>query len=642
MRAPRRVPIITLALLVFLAPHATGLEGLVLTETDKPIAGAFLTLHARGETLFAIADHDGRFQFQQDADENDRLSVQPPPAAADGFNAFQYQPRDYVLRRGENHLQLRLPDAVSILLEAYDTKGRLLRWGDFDASRGKDSPFVYAVNHRDEAVPAVIWWSFGPLAAKDSGDRSEGLPLLVLPPADGNVHPKFLYWQTKGYGKLMLRADLPREAMLNRPGDALRLHVNLSLARAALNDLLRRKDLLLPYWGNQTPLEKLQADLAAAEAAASPEVQAGRADELLVHALRLRDELELTRARDILANRPPKRPLAFGIYEGAPCNLPLWEIARRAGFDTATFLPAWGWCQQANYDFKHLDTYFGVSALENLGFTLKAHGVVWMQGPPILPPTAFAMPPDRLQDAALAHQKKMLDAFGGRVAIWETMNEPATTNAPRLARTAMLQLFDAAASALHEAGIHQTLVNNPHELTYGQQYTAFRSDGTLVHPYQRTYSEFLRDAARLDAWDGIAAIGLQVYPGFHLNAEYGEAEGPCVPPSHLLDLLETYRNFGKPIHITEFSLPAVYGPHWRSGYWRQPWDETIQGEYAEAAYALWAAESIVHFIGWWDISDLKPSVISGGLLRADSTEKPAFTRLKAFIAAQHTTGRHTP
>jgi hypothetical protein len=640
MRTPRPHALLLLPLL--LALRANALEGTVLNPSGQPIPGCFLSLISDGPAEYAITDNKGRFHFPRTAEENDRLSVQPPTIPADGFNAFHYQPRDYVLRKAEDHLQLRLPEAVTILLEAYDADGRRMRWGDFDAARGKQSPFAYAVNDLDEAIPALTWWTFGPLAEKESGDRNEGLPLLVLAPTHANIHPKLLYWQTHGYGKLMLRADLPANASLADPGDTLRLHVNLALARAAVNDLLRRKSALQPYTGNKDPIETLQTEFATAEAATSPEAQARLADGILVKALRLRDELEIARALDTLAHSPPKRTLSFGVYEGAPCNLPVWKKAFDAGFDTATLLPAWGWGQQAQYDFKHLDQYFGIAALKQLGFTLKAHGVVWMQRPPILPPTAFAMPPDRLHEAAIAHQKKMLDAYGNTITIWETMNEPATTNAPRLSSAAILHLLDDAAQTLHNAGIHNTLINNPHELTYGMQYTAFRSDGTPVHPYPRTYTEFLRNAATTDAWDKIAAIGIQVYPGFHLNPDYDEVEGPCVPPAHLLDLLEPYRNFGKPIHITEFSLPSTCLPHWRAGYWRRPWDEQTQADYAEAAYLLWAAEPIVQFIGWWDISDTKPSVISGGLLRTDGSEKPLLARLKALMANHRATGRQTP
>ena len=146
------------------------------------------------------------------------------------------------------------------------------------------------------------------------------------------------------------------------------------------------------------------------------------------------------------------------------------------------------------------------------------------------------------------------------------------------------------------------------------------------------YLDFLNEAHSKGVMDSIDLVGLQFYPGYHLNASFAQQEGPAYTPAYIMDTLNRYAKFGKPIHITEFSLPSTYASDWNSGYWKGPWTEALQADYAERIFTLAYANPHVGSITWWDIMDNKPAVISGGLVNRDGSPKESYTRIKDLLS----------
>ena len=457
-----------------------------------------------------------------------------------------------------------------------------------------------------------------------------------------------LFWPTKDYGKLLVRADNRGKGYaLAKAGDSLLINLNVELARTAVQGLETNAasyaagaDKIVPL---SAKLAKLPQDAKAAAAIA---------DDVLAEALRLRDELELARAKAAVAAarnnelsiklenakngdysvtaKQVSRDFLFGVYEGSPYNAKAWDAADKGGFDFATILPAWNWTQSPKAKSGDIDSIFGISALEKLGYRIKAHGVVWMQGNGILPSFALKLPHDELTTQAIAHQEALLDSLGDKFAIIEAMNEPANTNVPGLPGEDMKDLMASAAANIAERE-KPSLVNSPHEFGYGSQYWLYNLDGTPVNGYSATFSSYLKEVQQSGQLKDIGIVGIQWYPGVHFNEEWGNTQGPCLTPAHLLDTLRRYVRFGKNIHITELSFPSTYGSDWYSGYWRAKWTPEIQADYAETIYTLAYAEPAIHSITWWDICDAKPSVITGGLLDRNYKPKPAFERITGLI-----------
>lgn len=652
----KRLPFV-LALMLAAVPIG-AMEGTLRDTVSAPIPYAYLGIMTQGfqPVTDALSEANGSFSLAEPVADS-FLVVQPTANAdADGMNVFTHSPRLYQLPVGAEKLDLRLPAIGNMILEAYAADGTLMRWQDFQKNGEYAGRFAYAVNMDDEAIPYECWPVHGSLTGSKSGSRESGVPAILVAP-EQTVAVNLLFWPTQGYGKLLIKADNAGQGyQLDKPGASQRLLVNLELARTAIADLTRRKALFQPE--EATQIDTLVEQLAAAATAPEAKTIAARADKILVEALRLRDQFELARAERTwraarqgtlritaqdtgllpgatITVKQDEHAFLFGAYEGAPFNKKAFEQARTAGFNLATVLLGWNWTNSPKLNRAAIDKTFGISALDKMGYTVKAHGVIWMQEYGILPDDARQKKHAQLVTEALDHQKVLMEVFGENIAIWEAVNEPANTNVVNLSQKDMIDLVKSAAHNVHEIS-KPTLINNPHEFSHGSQYLIYKIDNSPLYAYPMTYSVFLSRAAAEKALDETDIIALQVYPGYHLNDSFAGAQGPAFTPSYLLDTVERYTRFGKRIHLSEFSLPSTYGDDWFAGYWREPWTEETQADYADAVLALLFAHPQVDSVGWWDLTDNKPSVLTGGLVNVDGSPKKAFTRIAERIAQWRT------
>ncbi|MDZ4859873.1 MAG: hypothetical protein SGI88_12920, partial [Candidatus Hydrogenedentes bacterium] len=309
--------------------------------------------------------------------------------------------------------------------------------------------------------------------------------------------------------------------------------------------------------------------------------------------------------------------------------------ARNVGFDLATVLLGWGWTEANGGKIKteDIETTFGIEKLRAHGFKLKSHGAVWLQDYGILPAHAKAMPSAELQTAMLAQQAALLETYADTFSVWEAMNEPNVTNVVGLPRESVLNALEESAALIKETPALTSLVNGAHEGDFGRRFAVYTLDNTSLSDWNRTYFTYLSEAKSANALDNIDVIGLQYYPGFHFNRSFGGLQGPATTPSWFIDTLERYAKLGKPLHITECSLPSSYDKTWISGYWREPWTPQTQADYAEMIFTLAYANPDVHSISWWDVLDTKSSVTTGGLCDAQGNPKPVLERLAALIAS---------
>lgn len=651
-------------LLVASGAWSEAITGTLQSDGGAAIPGAFLALLSPAfEPLdTAISAGDGSFRFSR-APQDAMLVAQPPATLAmDGVNAFRHAPRIFSLEQARSPLALTLPESVSLVIVAHDRTGRVMRWRDFQALGEYGGQFLYVTNLDDEMREAAVWPVHGRLTGADGGPREEGLPAALVPPGEACAL-RVLFWPTAGYGKLNLRVDNAGAGFrLDSAEDNRTLYLNLELARTAVQDLVRRMDRYPEAAaGAIRALELRIAGIARIEDRAD---QARAADDLLVEALRLRDALEIEAARARIPRlrqgtlevqlaevdapeswrieiEQVRRDFLFGVFEGSPYNARAFEIAREAGFELATILPGWAWTENPRARRQQIDQVFGIGALNALDYEVKAHGVVWIQDYGILPERAKGMEPAALEKALLEHQAALLGLFEDAIGTWEAMNEPAATNTLGLPRERMFALMDGAARNIQAAG-RPTLVNSPHELSHGAKFFLYGVDGRPTDDYALTYSDFLKRAEAAGALEAIDIIGLQFYPGFHLNEGWGHLQGPAQTPAHLIETVDRYTRFGRPLHITELSFPSSYGADWFSGYWREPWTETTQADYAEAVFTLAFGHPQVESITWWDVMDTKPAVITGGLVHDNGAPKPAFERIRALLDAWTTREEHAP
>ncbi|MCC6490539.1 MAG: hypothetical protein IT364_23845 [Candidatus Hydrogenedentes bacterium] len=638
-------------------PPNVSISGSVCLDNvgHAPIPYSFVGLMAPdfSMTAHATTETDGAFRIDNaPALREGYLMVQPPPQEnANGIGAYAAQPRIFIYR-GETKMDIRLPAAGSIVLMAYSPEGALLRWQDFQKLGAFAGQFTYLTDTADRTVPAVAWPAFDRVARDQGQPRELGLPALVTPPGKGYV-PQVLFWDVPGYGRLLVRADNAGKGFsITAPGETLALELNVELARTAVHDIQRSRKEPPPE------ADAIAEQLADAQRQKDPASRAAAADKVLAGALRLRDDIVFEQAKANLSTmrrgsvrvvvrdaagkpvsgckvaiRQTSSDFLFGVFEGSPYDAKAFGIARDAGFNFATVLLGWDWTDTVNgrLDIQGIEKTFGLRALRDQGFVVKAHGVVWLQGYGILPQRAQSMEPDALRDAVLEHERLLLESLSDRIGIWESMNEPNSTNLPGVPRPVVHKILDASAAQIACASGSGALINGAHEGDYGGRFSLYALDGQPQNDWYRTYSAFLDEATNIGSLNEVSIIGLQYYPGFHFNESFGGLQGPATTPARFFDLLDGYARFGRAIHVSEFSVPSSYGQDWVSGYWREPWTELTQADYAERIYTIAFGHPACHSITWWDILDRKSSVITGGLCDAKGDPKPAFTRIKQLL-----------
>ena len=628
---------VLLVVLGLWAASANALSGTLRAQDGAAIPYAFIGLLDDSWQLVAHGATDPAGAFALDLEtppgEGARLVVQPPGNEdANGLGAYAHPPR-MVAVEGMTEVSLTLPPVGGLVLHGYDADGNLLRWADYERRGMFGANFVYWTNRADNMLEASVWPVHDAHSREQGAPREMGLPGLMAHPGVNGVI-QVAYWETQGYGNLWLKADNAGFGFsLPAQGETTVIRLNVELARSAVSDFARRVQYLRDQVSDEVKatLAEMSGRAESIAAMADPVAAAAQADVLLVDALRARDELELANARAKITHR--RDGFTFGVFEGGPYRREPFEVARAAGFDLVTVLTGWAWCDLSGEatTISQVDALFGFTALERLGFSIKTHGGVWLQEYGILPERTRGLSNEALHEGFLAQQAAMLDAFGERIDWWEAMNEPAATNEHGFSRDQINALLTASAEQLKEAG-RTTLVNSGIESNFGNKYQLYGLDNRPVEDTVLSYLHALEHAQEAGALDAVDIVGIQFYPGARNADRLGGINGPMMTLGWLVDTLDRYASFHKPIHITEFSVPARYDEGWTSGYWREPWTPDLQAEYAEAVFTIAYAHPAVESITWWDITDRESSVISGGLLTETGEPKPVFERLRGLIA----------
>ena len=108
-------------------------------------------------------------------------------------------------------------------------------------------------------------------------------------------------------------------------------------------------------------------------------------------------------------------------------------------------------------------------------------------------------------------------------------------------------------------------------------------------------------------------------------------------PMRLFDVMDTYAKLGRPLQITEITIPA---------YSEEPGDEETQAEILRTLYRIWFSHRAMKAIIYWNLPDgyaafAKPGDFScgenmyyGGLCRFDMTPKPAYQVVRDLFGKQ--------
>ena len=131
----------------------------------------------------------------------------------------------------------------------------------------------------------------------------------------------------------------------------------------------------------------------------------------------------------------------------------------------------------------------------------------------------------------------------------------------------------------------------------------------------------------------IDAIGMQYHMFYRAEKEYEETR-IFYDPTKLYEHMDLYSNFGKPLQVTEVTIPA---------YSNKPEDEEMQAKILEKLYSIWFSHPNMEQIVYWNLPDgyaafapqgdmtAGENYFYGGLFRFDMTPKPAYYAIKNLI-----------
>lgn len=131
----------------------------------------------------------------------------------------------------------------------------------------------------------------------------------------------------------------------------------------------------------------------------------------------------------------------------------------------------------------------------------------------------------------------------------------------------------------------------------------------------------------------IDVIGMQYHMFYHAQEEE-ERTKAFYNPYNLYAVMDRYADFGKPMQITEVTIPA---------YSREQEDEEVQAEIIKNLYRIWFSHPNMEAIIYWNLADgyaafapqgdmsYGENYYHGALLHFDMTPKPAFRELKKLI-----------
>ena len=503
------------------------------------------------------------------------------------------------------------------------------------ASAPEQSVRCRVLDHRGEPVPV------------DAMDRFHICDLLLRP---SPIDPKFapgqavfapidkpfrisLPLRVPGFGHVFVYADNRgaghTPATLAKTGDLL-LNYEFAADRLAtvrrLAGECRRSGVVIPAAVERqakTAAELLQK---AESARRDPAACARTAMESLRDSLWAGEALVFERAKQRIAKQGPRPGFLFGCNAFRFATGPEWYRTRFAGLFNYATLPFYrGQVERTRGQVDYSRPEAILNALAGRRIPVKGHTLIFLV-PESTPAWLKLRSFGETKALCLSHVREAISRYRDRVHVWDVINEahvqPDGDN--WIAGFTCQQNVELTLAALGAARDTDPtcyrLVNNTGTWT---DYYMGRKHGL----WQQSVYDYL--AMLKDAGAGYEAVGLQYY---HSGRDVLEFERN----------LETFRAFGKPVHLTELGISSSSEDVPKSEWWgggiggaRLVWHgdkftEESQADWFEQVYTIAYSKPWIVAVSSWDLAD--PAFIPhGGFVKADGSPKESYGRLSALL-----------
>ncbi|HHT73022.1 MAG TPA: hypothetical protein GX008_04825 [Firmicutes bacterium] len=587
-----------------------------------------------------------------------RLEIFPPNWGEFAL-AVHYLPKFYRIpgspRRSSAEVEVKLSEAFPVPLVAYDLDGQRLTKPGLGDGRLNVRQFEFYGLDDLPARGAVHW------AGLDEQpyvllSREEAVKLAVL-------------WTAPGYGRVVCWADGRGRGFAVDGATPQSIFLNVEFARTAWRRL--KAEMAACQRDGYSLSEKLQEEARMAQAAVaeleearSEREQAKAADKALGLCLLAGETLVMERARqriarhrnrervvglssmlegvkpgDVVEYRQVAHEFRFGCFvnpdshpvQRVPLDTdPLWEKLREIGINQLPVPLLWSRLEEEEGVRKDEDYYnrYPADKLREAGFHLKDHISVWFwqgrypdQWGAFTPDWVYDVPPEDLPAKVYENKKRLAERYYPYIKDWQAINEPMLhhTNGPNLTLDETAAVVQAGVDAVREHA-HDVVIEVNSCQVFGEQVSA----DIVEQGYEMVPDQFY--GALAERGVSFDAVGLQMYYGGYMHSRLFSGGFPIRHPWDLEAIIKRYARLGKPVRITEVSVPSS----WPSpelgldfGWWHGPWDLERQAEWVELFYTLCYSVPEVSEITWWNATDEGAFIKDGGLMFADYTFKPA-------------------
>lgn len=472
------------------------------------------------------------------------------------------------------------------------------------------------------------------------------VPLRI--PEFGNV---FVYADNEGVG--YTRASLANrgELLLNYEFAAGRLATVRRLA-----DTCESLGIVIPA-ATQRRITAAAELLQKANAVQSDQAACARtAMKSLSESLWAGESLVFERAKYRIGQQPPRPDFLFGCscerYVRAPESYreyfnELFNYATVSLFDRGTVES-----RRGVVDYSKAQAV--LNALQKTTILVKGHALIFLEpNPTVTPAWLQNLPFPETQALCASYVGATVNRFRSRVTVWDIINEahfqpPTASGMAGFTRDENVELTLSALKAARQANSTCfRVVNNtgtwcdyymgrtPNycpESPFDIPKRIWCDDYTGQKPgrWQQNVYDYL--TMLKEAGAQYEAVGLQYYYSGRDTLEFERN-------------LETFQNFGRPIHITEAGIPSSSSEvtpksdWWGGGtngarfVWHgDQWTESAQADWFEQFYTIAYSKPWVEAITTWDLAD--PAYVPhGGLLDENGKTKESYHRLSALLAA---------
>lgn len=206
--------------------------------------------------------------------------------------------------------------------------------------------------------------------------------------------------------------------------------------------------------------------------------------------------------------------------------------------------------------------------------------------------------------------KEIAQRYGSSIQTWDVVNE-VLKDFPQV-----MMPNDYAFKAF---GVAQKAFPQSAMLMINEVTSVWQNNEQEAGPYYVLIQNLLKRGVAIDA------IGLQ----FHFFSEQlhnNVVAGKGLTPLQLFSILDLYGKFGKPIHVSEITIPTL--PNNDEG-------KQLQAKLTRNFYRLWFSHPAVDAIIWWNVVDgtavKGEDKWNGGFVNNDFSPKPAYSVLNDLI-----------